>query len=295
MSDGQVSKHFERSTKQERVAGVISILAVMGLIVLCGALSSHWQGSQPTPVSGAIDDSFYRLDFSRGFPSTVEKTERTLFPYSVIPGGAKDSHELLEAERREPVVAAHYAGFAASKTRIVRLAHDRGAYVSYRLGNRIYWTKKKVTLREGETLLSDGEHLARTRCGNRLSDVPMAPTSPQEPTEKVWNTPIVPLPVDSVPVSFPDGPQWPEWTSAAILLSPHSVPPTSGQGFPPFIPAFCCRSSSSSSPTPSKPGYPFPPPGYPFAYPTATPEPQTLPFLLLGLLFGALLLVRRYR
>jgi hypothetical protein len=293
MSDGRVRKHLQGSVKQRKVAGVIFILAVLELTLV---LFSKRQGSQSTPVSEAADDSYYSRDFSIGSPSSVEKTERTLFPYSVIPGGAKDSHELLEAERREPMVAAHYAGFAASKTRILRLAHERVAYVSYRLGNRIYWTKEKVTLHAGETLLSDGEHLARTRCGNRVSDVAMTPTSPQEPTEKIWNTPIIPWHVDSAP-ALPDRPQWPELTSAPILLLPQSVPPASGSGggFPPFIPAFCCGGSSSANPTPAKPGYPFAPPGYPPALPTATPEPQTWISLLLGLLFAGLLLSRRYR
>jgi hypothetical protein len=293
MSDGQSRRHIPGSDKRNMVAGVIPILAVLALIfgVFISFLSQQDSG-QWSSVSGLPADSLYGLDLL----NSVEKTTPTLFPYSVIPGGAHNRHELLEALQREPVVAAHYVGFAAGQARIVRLTHDRFAYVSYRLGNRIYWTKKKVRLHEGETLLSDGASLARARCGNRVSDVALGPTSPQEPTEKVWNTPVVPLHVDTV--SFPTRPQWPARAAAPLLLSlPNELPAsdsTSRGGFPPSIPAFCCG-GSSSTPTPARPGYPLPPPGYPPALPTAAPEPPSLCFLLLGLLIAAVFLLRQNR
>jgi hypothetical protein len=296
MSDSQPRKHCQGFAKRKKVAGVIPILAVLALIFgVCASFSSPQHGPL-APVSTASEDSYYSLDFSENSPASAKNSGPTLYPYSVIPAGAHDGHQLREAVRREPLVAAHYAGFSVGKARIVRLSHDKLAYVSYRLGNRIYWTKKKVTLHEGEWLLSDGEHLARTRCGNRVSDVPMGPTSPQEPPETVWNTPVAPLHLDLATLSFPDRPQWPARAAVPFLLSLPSVPASPGSipsaGFPPFIPAFCCN-GSSTSPGPSKSDYP-PPPGYPLAPPIPTPEPQTLFFLLLGLLFAPVLL-RRYR
>ena len=52
-------------------------------------------------------------------------TAQLVFPYSVIPGGADNSRELLEAARREPVAAAHYAEFSLARARVIRLRHDK--------------------------------------------------------------------------------------------------------------------------------------------------------------------------
>ena len=114
---------------------------------------------------------------------------RPVYPYSIIRGGAYSPAELISAADRDPVVAAHYAGFPARRARIVRLREDKQAYVSFRLGSRIYWTNHRVRLHAGEQVLSDGLHLARARCGNRVSDVPLQPTAPREPDAAVWDTP----------------------------------------------------------------------------------------------------------
>jgi len=143
---------------------------------------------------------------SMSLPVSAKVTgERPLFPYSVIPGGVVSGQELLEAAKREPVTA-HYAQFVANNARVIRLVQDKLACVSYRPGNHIYWTMKKVTLYKGERLLSDGEHLARTRCGNGVSVVAMAPTSPQEPAEKVLNSPRLPAHPAVAPPFLLDGP-----------------------------------------------------------------------------------------
>ncbi len=77
-----------------------------------------------------------------------------------------------------------------SKSRIVELKADKAAYVSYRINDKVYWTKKKVRLAKGEKLLTDGANYARARCGNRISEVSQAPTSAEEPTHALLDTPI---------------------------------------------------------------------------------------------------------
>lgn len=117
---------------------------------------------------------------------------RPLLPYSVIPGGAADVAELNSAIAHDPLVAIHYAVFDLAKTHVVRLDRDRAVYVSYRLGDRVYWTRKKLMLFKGETVLTDGEHQARTRCGNRLSETPEVPTSSRSPSVPRWRHPHPP-------------------------------------------------------------------------------------------------------
>jgi hypothetical protein len=131
---------------------------------------------------------------------------RAVYPYSVIPGGALNSKELGTALRIDLVAREHYADFDVAAARIIRVAANRKAYVSYRKGDKIFWTRKPVNLRAGETLLSDGEHLARTRCGNRVSEVPRAPVSADEPEETAGDMPV--------------GPQFPLATTDANLASP---------------------------------------------------------------------------
>jgi hypothetical protein len=112
------------------------------------------------------------------------------FRYSVIPGGAHSPEELRRALQNDDVVKTHYADFKADKARLVVLDKDRLAFVSYRVGDQVFWTRKPVHLRKGETLLTDGTHLARTRCGNRISDMAPLSTAAAEPEETVLNAPV---------------------------------------------------------------------------------------------------------
>ena len=67
------------------------------------------------------------------------------------------------------------------------------AYVSYRKNNSIFATRKQLRIPKGELVLTDGTHLARARCGNRLSDTPAEPTSAQEePTPDLMMGPLTP-------------------------------------------------------------------------------------------------------
>ena len=55
--------------------------------------------------------------------------------------------------------------------------------MSYRIGDEIFWTKQKVRLQQGETILTDGVHHIRARCGNCIAFAPMEPTADDEPDE----------------------------------------------------------------------------------------------------------------
>jgi hypothetical protein len=114
------------------------------------------------------------------------------YRYSVIPGGAHTTEELKAALAKDPLVASHYSDFRLEKTRVVTLETDRVCYVSYRIGDKLFWTRRPVTLNKGEKLLTDGVHYARTRCGNRISDTPPAQAASvlTEPEERVLNAPV---------------------------------------------------------------------------------------------------------
>lgn len=128
---------------------------------------------------------------------------RPVYPYSVVPGGVKDPTELKWAADHDPVVAAHYAGFDYDHARVVRLVLARTAYVSYRIGNKIYWTHRRVTLKKGETLLTDGKITARTRCANRVEEPPQAAYSSSEPPAMKFDEPLPTLaPTSNPPVPY---------------------------------------------------------------------------------------------
>jgi hypothetical protein len=115
---------------------------------------------------------------------------RPVYPYSIVPGGVKDARELKWAADHDSVVAAHYAGFDYDHARIVRLVLARTAYVSYRIGNKVYWTRRRVTLKKGETLITDGKITARTRCANRVEEPPQAAYSASEPPAMKFDEPM---------------------------------------------------------------------------------------------------------
>jgi hypothetical protein len=140
--------------------------------------------TRPTPVPNPL----FQAAKAASHPPTP--FGHPYYRYSVIPGGAYTAEELKTALARDPVAASHYSGFQVDKTHIVTLESDKVCYVSYRVGDKLYWTKRPLTLRKGEKLLTDGVQYARTRCGNRLSDIAPAQTAAiTEPDHRVFEAP----------------------------------------------------------------------------------------------------------
>lgn len=116
---------------------------------------------------------------------------RLIYRHSVISGGVHSAVELAAALRHDPVARVHYADFNVAAARVLRVEQSRLVHVSYRIGDKIYWTRNKVRLAAGENLLSDGQHLARARCGNRIADLPQGPVSAHEPAPEVLDAVFV--------------------------------------------------------------------------------------------------------
>jgi hypothetical protein len=121
------------------------------------------------------------------------RPNRTVYPYSVVPGGIEDASDLKYAAEHDPVVAAHYAGFDYDHARVVRLVLARSVYVSYRIGNKVYWTHRRVTLKKGEKIITDGKMIARARCANRVEELPQQATTSSEPPAAKFEEPMPPL------------------------------------------------------------------------------------------------------
>jgi hypothetical protein len=235
----------------------------------------NWQRTEAAKSAASPHSQSISPNSSGHFaPASVALEPGRLFPYSVIPGGVRSAEELKNALRNDPLAARHYAGFGVAKAHVIRLDRGQLVYVSYRLDNHIYWTSKRLWLPEGETVLTDGENEARTRCGNRISETPRLPVALAEPPQAMLDTPVPPeLAAASEPVPvLPFGAVHPGAPFSA--LGP--TDPIGGQIFiPPFIPIFGGSGTPSTDTLPDGPGQP------PV---TPTPEPMSLVLLSAGLL-----------
>jgi PEP-CTERM motif-containing protein len=165
---------------------------------------------------------------------------RPVYRYSVVPGGVRDVQELKWAAEHDPVVAEHYRGFDYDHARVVRLALAQTAYVSYRIGSKVYWTRHRVSLKKGETVITDGTITARTRCANRVEELPKQGTSESEPPAAKFDERLQPdsgmamiappVPYQSALMNRDPVPG----LGPAVPLS--SYDPIANGGFPPILP-----------------------------------------------------------
>jgi hypothetical protein len=214
-------------------------------------------------------------------PHDAGTNPRALYPYSIVPGGVRNTRELKTAIANDPVVARHYAEFNADKTRQITLHDDKLVYVSYRIGDEVFWTNHKIRIPRGEALLSDGIHEARTRCGNRLSELPARPVSPKEPPREALEEPPAPE------ISAIEPPAL-EFVFTPPAPPPSTAPEPPGHGriiIPPIIPIWW------GAGPPEPPRSPAPPTVPPSVPPVQTPEPDSWLMLVAG--FTALLFIRR--
>lgn len=252
------ARSWKRKNFRYRIASTM-VLALAGVaaVLMSAPESRHEDKPQEVPAETLAKPSFSPLSFELPIPSASDtnrgSNRRPVYPYSIIPGGIRSVEELKIAIVRDPVVKAHYRDFNLRKAHMVRLTKDRAVHVSYRRGDKIYWTKRKLKIYKGETVITDGEHMSRTRCANRITDRPTPPHSPDEPPPVDFDRPLDP------PV-FPPPPP------------PLALLPPPGGSFPvvPFVPIFPGGGGS-------------PPVGHKPPEPVRVPEPSALCLLMVTL------------
>jgi hypothetical protein len=151
-------------------------------------------------ISSVLPDSFQNRNYDRQnlalAPAQAARQRKYVsrisgvYPYSVVPGGVRDSQSLQALAARDSAVARHYAHFDYRKAHLVRVTEPRDVYVSYRIRDTIFWTHKKIRLLPGEPLLTDGNITARAKCGNQISETAKPDVSDQEPDEDVLDQPV---------------------------------------------------------------------------------------------------------
>jgi PEP-CTERM motif len=180
----------------------------ISLAVAVGALLAgvSWQSvaryfSLPTlHASQVLPESFWaRRNVRKDLASMAARSARPtrvlsrvpgVYPYSVVPGGVKNTDDLRYAALRDYVVRRHYARFDFSHAKLVRATEPREVYLSYRIRDTVYWTHRRIRLHVGELLLTDGKITARARCGNQISDSAKPEVSNEEPEEDVLDQPV---------------------------------------------------------------------------------------------------------
>jgi len=121
----------------------------------------------------------------------MHQSNRLVYPWSVVSGGVDSPLAILEAMQGDPVVEEHYAGLNPAAFTAEVVPAKRQGYVSYRIRDKIYWTRRMVSIQAGETMLTDGRTIIRGRCGNLISATPREPVAAQnvEPEEPAMDRP----------------------------------------------------------------------------------------------------------
>lgn len=216
MNDGAIGKTVRRRRTWylRRLRIQRTLVAVFVVTLLAGAC---WQNAAryfPLPslhASQVLPDSFWtrgnvRKDLALMAARSAKPAKflvriPTVYAYSVIPGGVKDPGDLRYATARDYVVRRHYARFDFSHAHLVRATEAREVYLSYRVRDTVFWTRRKIRLHLGELLLTDGKITARARCGNQISDTAKPEVSEEEPDEDVLDQPVAALePGPSLPI-----------------------------------------------------------------------------------------------
>jgi hypothetical protein len=284
-----------RSRRRRRVRRTVFLFLVLGFVYLGAwwifSIRSSWLSRSNSDqadaqwAQGNLSQNLAQLA-SKSVSAPLALPRRVVYPYSVIPGGVQTPDDLRQVMEHDHVVGSHYAGFDFRNARIVELDQPKLVYLSYRMGDRVFWTAKRISLHKGERLITDGRTTARTRCANQVSEAPQPAVAPVEPPAAKFEEPFdgtagqIPFPGDFDVLGparefsglggvAPPGLQ----SSISAPLPGGGLPPI----FPPPIPISSCPpaakdelAAGSGKSNPCPPHKPHPP----------VPEPATM--LLVG-------------
>ena len=191
---GPTRRHRRNRLTRRIVAGLLVVFLTVGLsaVALRYLSPSLIRSAQTFPDLSrqAAEDARVRRMVASELALRPNASARPVYPYSVVPGGVEDARELKWVAEHDPIVAAHYAGFDYDHARVVRLTLAQTVYVSYRIGNQVYWMRHRITLHKGEKLITDGKITARARCANRVEEVPQQLNSMSEPPAAKFEEPV---------------------------------------------------------------------------------------------------------
>lgn len=216
---------YRRRLRNRRILGTSILVAVIAAFCWQNAANLlHWRSlsvSEFLPESSLARrdfravDNLVRTSLHSGRRKNYLPRIEGVYPYSLVPGGVKNPESLREIAAHDRAIARHYARFDYNKAHIVRLSEPLDVYVSYRIRDTIFWTRKRIRLPAGEMLLTDGNMSLRAKCGNQISTTPQPEVSDQEPDEAVLDQPVAMA--DFVPPLHPPAPNLP---AGAPMASP---------------------------------------------------------------------------
>ncbi len=236
--------------------GAFAIVLLLVALICLRDNTSHTAVPVTAPVPGLKQDLLSPEDRAIAAPPAL------FYRHSVIPGGVRHALELRSVLARDRFAKVHFAQFDAANAYVVHVKSPRLVHVSYRIGDEIYWTKKKLRLKTGEALLTDGKTFVRTRCGNRIADVPQPKVSVREPPPEQFDM-VIPPPGGASPNRIPKASPLPP--SPPVHQDDTRAPPHVWDRSPPLSP--------------------LPPPinELPDDAPTPVPEPGAFSLVLLAL------------
>ena len=195
---------YRRRLRTRRIlAAVVMGTAIAGA---CWQNAARYYSLPTRHASQVLPDSWVRGNVRKNLALMAAQSSKPakfraqipgVYPYSVIPGGVKDPDDLRYAALRDYVIRRHFAHFNYSQAQLVRASEAREVYLSYRIRDSVFWTRRKIRLHVGELLLTDGKITARARCGNQISDTAKPEVSEEEPEEDVLDQPVAAI--DSAP------------------------------------------------------------------------------------------------
>jgi PEP-CTERM motif len=251
MSNLQKSRYRHHRRPWQFLLVLFSLVALSGLLTIT-VVRYRWVLKQMVRVVAGS----HATGIEAYVPAPNARAERTIHPYSVIPGGVASIDEVQASVQRDPVVARHYRGISPYALHFERLPVPVHMYASYRIGQSVYWTNHRILVPRGELVLRDESHFIRARCGNLLAfDLPPGVTKlppPQlEPPDLVFDYGTPPLmgttePAPAEPVRLAKGiPALPTIGSTTGTTGGSQMkfwPPVS----PP--PVWCCGSGAANIP-----------------------------------------------
>jgi PEP-CTERM motif len=204
--DGEVVRRrrtwYQRRRRNERI--LVASAAIVAIALFCWQSANKFFSAASTKGTQASAESFWAKAAKRELQTVTASSAKRrvyvarvegVYPYSVVPGGVKSAQSLRQAAASDKAVARHFSQFDYNRAHLVRLTEPREVYVSYRIRDTVFWTKKRIRLQAGELLLTDGKTTARAKCGNQVSDTAKPEISDEEPEEDILDQPVALEPI----------------------------------------------------------------------------------------------------